>query len=400
MHEPRLGADNRHQLYCDCKPRLTYRPSDFLDYCFMTGATAVVLVLTFGAGSPMGAAGIALCLSMVAMFALRHGVSFAWPLLCRRPVDVIWMLFYKLQNIPGLYVFALVVLALENLFIALTPHWPHHVDFMRKVGFNLFYLHFIGVLAFRTAIFIAHLRKREHVRSFLLETPWFAMVRRQPNMTLHITHAYVTGVLTHMVLVAPWYLLIIWADFSLLALPLVLVVNALTQFRYLRILHEWFYLDHWLGHNSEFEFVYLHGTHHDAIPSGLIGVAGNGHLEGLVSCHGFPRLYCPIAAFFFLTQTVVLDIRVHQYIPGIFPRLPKDFHDVAQHSTHHLGRLAPYSFGLLFDQPGIPEEAKRGTLLLPIELRNSIRLDQRLNNFVWNNRTYAKYRGLLDRFDG
>ncbi len=86
-------------------------------------------------------------------------------------------------------------------------------------------------------------------------------------------------------------------------------------------------------------------------------------------------------------------------MPGVFPRLPKDFHEIAQHSTHHLGRLEPYSFGLLFDQPGVPEEDKRGTPMLPTELRNSIRMDQELNGFEWNNRTYLKYRELVDRFD-
>ena len=40
---------------------------------------------------------------------------------------------------------------------------------------------------------------------------------------------------------------------------------------------------------SEVEFVYLHGTHHDAIPCALIGVGENGHLEGVFrQIIGFP----------------------------------------------------------------------------------------------------------------
>src|SRR5205807_7834504 len=92
-----------------------------------------------------------------------------------------------------------------------------------------------------------------------------------------------------------------------------------------KVLNTWFYRDHWLGHNSEFEFIFLHGTHHDAIPSGMIAVAENGLLEGFTRYTlGSPiAVYDPIVSFLLFSFEITSDIESHQYIPGVFPRMPR-----------------------------------------------------------------------------
>src|SRR5262249_28348925 len=135
---------------------------------------------------------------------------------------------------------------------------------------------------YRTVILIAHLAKRELVREVLMQTPWQRTIKAKTNMTLEILHAYGTGVLTHIVLLAPWYMVIKYSRFSVIFLPVVCLINVIVHLKWMQRYNGWFYRDHWLGHNSELEFVYLHGTHHDAIPSGLIAVSENGFLEGFL----------------------------------------------------------------------------------------------------------------------
>jgi len=155
-----------------------------------------------------------------------------------------------------------------------------------------------------------------------------------------------------------------------------------------------------VGHNSELEFVLLHGTHHDAIPCGLIAVAGNGFLEGFLRFTiGSPvAFYNPVVSFIVYMFDVKTDIELHQYIPGVFPRLPRRVLEVGQHSTHHYGRLEPYSFGLKLDQPGIPEGYKKTLKWAPDELMNSLKLDEELTGFQWDNPTHQKTLDLWDKY--
>jgi hypothetical protein len=168
----------------------------------------------------------------------------------------------------------------------------------------------------------------------------------------------------------------------------------------MRTYNLWFYRDHWLGHNSELEFVYLHGPHHDAIPCGLIGVSGNGFLEGLLrhSLGNPMALYGPVAAFLLYTFEVVTDINSHQYIPGVFPKMPRKFHEHAQHSTHHYGRLEPYGVALRIDQAGGLGGKKWLRFLYPPELRTSYLLDTQLTEFQWDNARHRRFLELFDKY--
>jgi hypothetical protein len=194
---------------------------------------------------------------------------------------------------------------------------------------------------------------------------------------------------------------ICYAKFSVVFLPAVCLINIMIHVKWLKAINAWFYRDHWLGHNSEFEFIFLHGTHHDAIPSAMIAVAENGFLEGFLRLSiGAPdSFYNPIVAFLVYTFEVEKDMEAHQYIPGVFPRLPMKVMEVSQHSTHHYGPIEPYSFGIKVDQPGVSQEdLKKLFPGLPDEITNSAKLDEELTDFKWDNPTHRRTIGLYERY--
>ena len=324
-------------IYGPKKPRAVYYKKDFFDYVLMLSLSVLILILAYGLRSAMSIAGVALCLFMMIAFVLRHGIEAKVPLLFRIPQAALYMVFYKVKNLKPTYFAALGLLIVENLVIAVTPNLPHHTRFMREAALCLFYTHFLAITVFRTVILIDHWAKKKLVREVLMQTAWRRAIKEHTNVTLEIVHAYCTGLLTHIILLAPWYLVITHLQFSVLLLPLACLAEVMIHVKWMKLMNEWFYRDHWLGHNSEFEFVFLHGTHHDAIPSGLMAVAENGFLEGFLRFTlGAPStFYNPLVAFLVVTTTIKKDIEAHQYIPGVFPRQSRQFVEASQHSTHH-----------------------------------------------------------------
>jgi hypothetical protein len=389
-----------HKLYGIKKPKITYYGRDFLDYALMILLTALVVILSYGIGRIISIVGLALCAFELAAFIVRHGIEFRVPVIVRRPQEVLYMLLYKLQNLKPMYFIALGLLLLESFVIAKTPHLPHHAALMRKIALYLFYIHFISITIFRTAILIDHLAKKELVREVLMQTPWRRVIGEKTNITLEIVHAYCTGILTHIVLIAPWFLVIAHASFSVILLPMVGLINVIVHLKWAKAFNAWFYRDHWLGHNSEWEFIFLHGTHHDAIPSGLIAVAENGFLEGFLRFSiGSPvAFYNPVISFVIYMSDVKSDIELHQYIPGVYPRLSRRVMETFQHARHHYGPLEPYGIAIKVDQPGSSDDYKDMFPGLPDELRNSAQLDEELTGFKWDNPTYRRILSLWDRY--
>lgn len=393
-------VEKYHKLYGKSVNRLVYRSDDFLDYTLMSVMVVALGAWVFGIDHPLTYIVAALSLWMVIAFTIRHGVSLRVPTLFRRPQEAVYMVLYKLQNMRLAYFIAAALIAAENLAIWLTPDWPHHTDFMRKLGLGLFYAHLALLTVYRTVILVDHLRKRAHVRAFLNETSWRAALRRQPSIVLEILHAYFTGVLTHIMLLAPWYFALTHFQYSVLFLPLTIPLGIYVHSRFLQVVNLWFYRDHWVAHHSEFEFLYLHGPHHDAIPSGLIGVSGNGVLEGVMrhTVGGPGIFYSPVVDFLLHSFDVKVDIDGHQYIPGVYPNVPKSIQMINQHSSHHFGKLEPYGLALKLDQPDVPEDIKKRAKMFTEEQQNSIRLDVKLNNFQWDNQRYLQYLALYDKY--
>ena len=388
-----------HKLYGARKKRINYQDKDFLDYLIMSGICALVLWFGYGPGHLLAMLGVGLCLVLAVAFPLRHGIAWRVPIILRTPQDIVFVLIHKVQNIKAPYFIAIALLLAENALISITPDWPHEVELMRRIAIGLFWAHFLGITAYRLSIMVAHLLKRDHVREVLSQSVWKSRVQTRGMTALEIVHAFLTGLLTHMVYLVPWYLILTHVNYSLVLLPVTCVLAFLVQKASVKTLNDWFYRDHWLGHNSELDFVYLHGTHHDALPSAMIAVAGNGHLEGLVrSAIGFPiPFYNPFMAAFFYTVDVKADMDLHQYIPGVFPKLTKEFFGVIQHSLHHYGRLEPYGFAINLDQP-ISDDLKKRTRVLPDELKYSIRLDQALNGYEWDSPRFRWMMDLVERY--
>lgn len=396
-----MRTETFHRLYGVKKPRVHYYAKDFADYALMIALAALVAVASYGLRSGMAIASLAASAFMLVVFALRHGVEASVPLIVRRPQDVLFMLVYKLQNLRPWYLIAIGVLLLQNIVISLTPGLPHHADWMRTAGLALFYIHFLSITLYRTVILVAHLRKKELVREVLMQSPWKRVINEKTNITLEIVHAYCTGLLSHILLIAPWYLVIRYFDFSLILLPVVCAASVFIHVKWMTTYNEWFYRDHWLGHNSELEFVFLHGTHHDAIPSALIAVADSGLLEGFLrfAMASPVAFYNPLIAFLIFMFDVKSDVDMHQYIPGVYPRLSRRILEVFQHSTHHYGRLDPYGVSMKVDQPNIADDFKKRFARFPETLRNSFRLDEELTGLEWDNPTHLSILGLWDKYE-
>ncbi len=395
-----VTAARLHSIYGERTPRVVYFKRDFVDYALMLLVSAALIAIAYGQDHPLALAGFGLCAAMLGTFVIRHGVALALPLLLRRPQDALYMFVYKLQNLKAPYFVALGLLVLENVLIARTPDLPHHTEAMRNVALGLFYFHLLSLSVYRTVILAAHIQKRALLKEVLSQTPWKAQVGGGRSVMLEILHAYGTGLLTHIILLAPWYVVITRLRFSALFLLVSCGINLAIHVKWMKSLNAWFYRDHWLGHNSEFEFLWLHGTHHDAIPSGLIAVAGNGLLEGLARhTIGYPvPFYNPLATFVVYMFEVLLDINSHQFIPGIFPRQPKGVVIANQHSSHHYGKLEPYGFGINSDHPDVPAGLRRSYARFPDELSNSIRLDQELTGFRWDNAAYRRTLALYEKY--
>jgi len=388
-----------HKLYGTQKRRTNYQEKDFLDYLLMLVVSEAVVAAGFGLLHPMTLVGAVVCLFMAVTFPINHGVGFKVPVVLRAPQDLLYLIIHKIQNIKAPYFIAIALLLAENVVIHYTPTWPHHVDWMRKLAIGLFWFHFAAITLYRIAIFVAHMRMRAHIREVLLQSAWKGRVETPGRTTLAIYHGFFTGLLTHIVYLVPWYLIITHVNYSLVLAPATIVLAFVIQKINVKTLNDWFYRDHWLSHNSEIDFLYLHGVHHDAIPSGMIAVAGNGPLEGLFrSALAFPiPFYNPLPATLFYTFDVKSDMDMHQYIPGVFPKLDKEFLGVIQHSLHHFGRLEPYGFAINLDLPISDKLAKRLSIL-PDELKYSIRLDQELNGHVWDNAKFRWYMDLVERY--
>ena len=387
-----------HRLYGKKIRRVNYQSDDFGDYALMVLLCGLVMYITYGANQIFSMVTFAMCAFMVITFPLRHGMRLAWPILLKRPQEIIFAIVHKMQNLRLVYLLALGILLLENYAIFLTPDLPHRTELMREIAMWLFWIHFASITAYRTYIFFCHLLKKEHVRTVLMESVWKNLLLKQKNMTLHIWHAYFTGILTHLAVIAPWYLVITYLNFSIYFLPVICALNLLTLWLYLKTANEIIYREHWLGHNMELDFVYAHGPHHDAIPSAMIGTSGTGILEGFFRIVSFPNpFYNPLVAMFYYTLEITFDIYLHQYIPGVFPGPPRSVFEVVQHSRHHFGKVEPYGLSAKL-VPSTSPEGLKGYNFLPDEFRNSAMLDEQLNGFKWNNREQNWYLNLVDKY--
>ena len=390
-----------HKIYGKKTTRMDYHDKDYADYIIMSLLTALVAYACYGLENILGIAGIVLSLIMIVVFPMRHGFKLTIPHILKHPHEVVLKFVYQIQNMMPVYFIAIGVLLLENYFVYLTPDLPHHTETMREVAFWLLYLHFAGITIYRTRIFVVHLMRKEKCHEFLMQTVWKRQLRFNDNMTLEVFHAYFTGLLSHILLIAPWYLVISHTNYSLVFMPVAIIANFFTGKWFLKIFNDWVYRDHWIGHHNAFDFLYFHGPHHDAIPSGMIAVSGNGPLEGFMRhAMGVPApFYHPLTAVLAYSSEVQGDMQGHQFIPGMYPKADIQFQKMNQHSMHHFGMIFPLSMALKTDQPDVNLDFHPQFKYLPDEMRNGVRIDEALDNYKWDNPRYNQYLDLIGQYE-
>jgi hypothetical protein len=206
------------------------------------------------------------------------------------------------------------------------------------------------ITAFRVAVLVAHWLRAAQVRDVLMCSP----IRHQlGRISVHvlIAQAFITGLLSHLCLMAPSALFLSNSHPSWLREAL-LTAAAGTVFlagRFLRRENELvryyrlFYQNHRTAHDSRFMFTVLHGPHHDAIPSALIGSAGGtGFLEnGDRAITWLDMLDSVTITQFNWARNIVVDMLFHQYIPGVFPFSKGVVKGGVHHVAHHFGSLRP-----------------------------------------------------------
>jgi hypothetical protein len=352
-----LDPKKFHHIGVAKKQRLTYKDKDFIDYVVMIIMTCGLIALAYGPDHAMTIVGIFLSVSLIPFFAIRHGIKLTVPLIIRQPVNIFYLVYYKLEGIHKSTIIVISWIAIENIIIYLTPNLPHKTDFMRSAVIILFFAHFFIITAFRTASFIDHLRKKNHVREVLLESPWQKFIKNRNSIVSEIVHAYFTGLLTHIVSIAPWYVLITHVQYSVLLLPLSIPISIFAILKVIPDANKVFYREHWLAHNLELDFVYLHGPHHDAIPSSIIAFGENGILEGYWrGLTGFNFTYLhPFLLFLILTREVHRNMVGHQYIPNIFPENDNSVVEY-HHAEHHYLSIRPYGLAMVPGENSPPKE--------------------------------------------
>jgi len=394
-----VNSDKLHKIYGKKTRRINYQAGDFIDYAIQISLCGFIVYSTYGAYHWILYPGSFICAFLVITFPLRNGIAIKMPVLLKRPTEIIYSFLHKIEGVSFIYVIAVSILFLENYLIYLTPDLPHQTELMKKIAIWTFWIHYASLSAYRTIIFIHHLVKKEHVRMVLMESVWKNLLLRQKSITLHLWHAYFTGELNHLILIAPCFLIITHLKFSILFFPVVLVLNGLTYWKFLEKMNELFYREHWLGHNLELDFLYYHGPHHDAIPSSLIGTS-TGFLEGFLrNVISFPNpFFQPVLAIIIYSIEMKYDMDAHQFIPGVFPEQRRALLEVTQHSRHHYGKVEPFGLAINYESSNPSEYLRKRFRLMPEKFKKSALLDEQLNGFKWANKEQKWFLSLADKY--
>lgn len=219
----------------------------------------------------------------------------------------------------------------------------------------LFYLHFGGLSLYRTYILYAHFKNSDRVSDILKDSNWKQFLGTI-DIRLHILQAYITGLLCHFALLAPPLIFYRLTQPTVLREGLLIVGTLVVQAIVFYFLPwrdsldgaKWYHDNHQHTHQLRFEFTIMHGHHHDAIPSSLIGAAGVGLMEGVH--RPIARLHFLLSVTLFFIRSTLLtlvDLKAHQYIPGVFPYAAFAVGNRDHHMAHHYLSLRPLGIGLV-----------------------------------------------------
>ena len=342
---------------------MRYRPEDFPLYLLSLALAGALIVPAL---PHPGAQALLVCglAYLAGFFLIRHGAKFepsvvrvAFGGLARYPAVLArnWKTGCT-GIIPIAVVFFLAIAAERLLRPALAgTKWVEPFPWQWVV-----WTAFLIVTAFRVVILIAHLLRASVVRE-VLENSAQRKAIAKISIRQHIFHAFVTGMVAHLSLVAPAVLFYRWTNPTILREGLLIVGFCLWKAvarplekrniieKQGRILYRLFYDNHALAHRSRFFFTVFHGHHHDAIPSALIGSAGGtGFLENVDrTLTWLDPLNSVVVGQLEWLYSIAFDMVVHQYIPGVFPPAKVTVIGTAHHVTHHFGSALP--LGMIYN---------------------------------------------------
>ena len=230
---------------------------------------------------------------------------------------------------------------------------------------------FLFLALFRVSILVAHLLRASVVREVMERSPQRKTIAVF-SIHNHIVQAFVTGMVSHLALVAPCVLFFLWTRPTRLREALliagVILWAGIARPLYKRgillrpglIHNRLLYQNHIIAHQSRFYFTVFHGHHHDTLPSALIGsAAGTGFLENADRVlTWFDPLYSIVLMQLKWTYMMGFDMVVHQYIPGVFPFAKPTVAGTAHHVTHHFGSALP--LGIIFSGYIEPQDMENG----------------------------------------
>lgn len=239
---------------------------------------------------------------------------------------------------------------------------------------------FVAISAFRTWVFVAHLRKVALVRTVLEQSTWRRELRGIGTWN-QIVHGYVTGLVSNACLYVPalifWrlteptlvreatlffgYFALLWirtrgglesqaggrSAFSRWMSSLVVSPDVSLSLRERsEDLFKAMYENHEQDHQSRFHFTVFHGHHHDALPSAVMASAETGLVEAIDRGISYLTFIQSSTTFLILNSYMTyIDMLGHQYIPGVFPYSRLVVQGRTHHVAHHYGSLRP--LGLL-----------------------------------------------------
>jgi len=341
---------------------MKYRPDDFILYTFslvVFAAISVFALQSYWQNMMIFAA----LIFMLVYFIYKNGVKIdlsSFSLIIKE--SAYYPVYFLKQLIPSLWALFPIYAgyglarAFEFLFASRLSetYLFHPFPYM-----NLFYFQFLSLTLYRTVILIAHIRHSDFLHDFLMSSLWKHQMK-DVRPRYYIIHAYITGILGHVAFFFPC--LIFWRLTSptyfreiactvltmlLFLLTSVCAGNGVNIFKILvEDVRSWFLKEHENYHTSRFYFTIFHGLHHDAIPSSLMANNSSGIMHAI---------HAPLVKLFFLLSATVFSIitaldiminmRGHQYIPGIFPYSRSTISNKSHHAIHHYMSILPLSFG-------------------------------------------------------
>jgi hypothetical protein len=316
-----------HSIQGVPKTRMTYSRHDFTDYALMLVLCVCVTLVSFGQAHTFTLMTTIMSVFLLFAFAFRHGASYRGCVLLAEPMELIRLLGYKLNNVRPCTFICITTLCVEQGIIDSTPSWSHMSDVYSTFCLEIFHYSFWTITAVRGIIFLAHVWQHDQVFTFLASTRWRKELGSDDGGSvlrrlLDLLQAFTTGVLCHILAVAPLYMSIAHLHHSVVLAPLRVCVDAVCLWWFWQIdFNDWLYRDHWICHHQQLAFIYLHAPHHDALPVSLMAAHDTGMLEGFLRFSvGLPDTYCsPVLACPLFSVQVLADMVFHQYVPGVFP---------------------------------------------------------------------------------